>query len=253
MAAASVDLFSRGRLILGLGSSHKVQVEGEHGLPYSRPLTRIRESVAIIRDVLKNGSTSHKGDVFQIRRFDLRFEPVRREIPIYLGAVFPTMMQVCGEIAEGTILTSPTLENARTAADNVAIGARRARRDPATVEVTALLRCSIAADIEEAREPIRHLLAARIGTYPRYMRMMAEDGFASDVAAVKQAWESADRQRAARLVPDVLVDSRALVGTAEDCRRRIEEYRAAGVTLPIVSPVRGDGAGEVLRALTPSS
>src|SRR5215212_3870782 len=55
MAAAAVDDISGGRFILGLGSSHKVQVEGEHGVAYAKPLTRVRESVAAIRDLLRDG------------------------------------------------------------------------------------------------------------------------------------------------------------------------------------------------------
>src|SRR6266851_3700594 len=105
MAAATVDQLSGGRFILGLGSSHKVQVEGEHGVPYSRPLTRVRESVAAIRELLCAGRVQYAGDTVKIAGFDLWFSPLRPEIPIYLSAVFPKMLKLCGEIANGIILT----------------------------------------------------------------------------------------------------------------------------------------------------
>src|SRR5437868_3851674 len=77
MAAAAVDDISGGRLILGLGSSHKVQVEGEHGVGYAKPLTRVRESVAAIRDLLRDGRLRFAGETVRIEGFDLWFAPRR--------------------------------------------------------------------------------------------------------------------------------------------------------------------------------
>ena len=72
MAAASVDHFSQGRFVLGLGSSHKVQVEPEHGLVFEKPVPRLRECVGIIRELLRNGEVSHQGDVYNIDNFYAR-------------------------------------------------------------------------------------------------------------------------------------------------------------------------------------
>ncbi len=105
MAAASVDQFSQGRFVLGLGTSHKVQVEPEHGLVFEKAVPRLREYIGIIRELLRNGEVSHQGDVINIENFDFWFEPLRREIPIYVAAVFPKMLEVCGEIAQGALMT----------------------------------------------------------------------------------------------------------------------------------------------------
>src|SRR5947207_10975284 len=112
MAAATLDHLSAGRFILGLGSSHKVQVEGEHGVPYAKPLTRVRETVGIIRDLLREGGVRYAGETVRIDGFDLWFTPHRPLIPIYLSAVFPRMIALCGEIADGVILTRSTLATA---------------------------------------------------------------------------------------------------------------------------------------------
>src|SRR5205085_10667995 len=77
MAAASVDDLSGGRFILGIGSSHKVQVEAEHGISYAKPLTRVRETVALIRDLLRDGRVQFRGDTVKIENFDLWFTPRR--------------------------------------------------------------------------------------------------------------------------------------------------------------------------------
>ena len=88
MAAATVDALSGGRFVLGLGSSHRVQVEGEHGLPYAKPIARVRESVEAIRALLRDGEVAYRGETIAIDRFDLWFTPHRRAIPIYLSALF---------------------------------------------------------------------------------------------------------------------------------------------------------------------
>jgi len=75
MAAAALDDISGGRFILGLGSSHKVQVEAEHGVTYSKPLTRVRETVAVIRGLLREGRVSYRGETLRIEEFDLWFAP----------------------------------------------------------------------------------------------------------------------------------------------------------------------------------
>ena len=124
MAAATLDHLSEGRFILGVGSSHKVQVEGEHGVPYAKPLTRVRESVRVIRELLRDGRVRYRGETVQIDGFDLWFTPRRPVIPIYVSAVFPKMISLCGEIADGVILTRSTLATAALVREGLAEGQR---------------------------------------------------------------------------------------------------------------------------------
>jgi probable F420-dependent oxidoreductase len=249
MAAATVDHLSGGRFILGLGSSHKVQVEGEHGIPFAQAIPRVRDTVTIVRALLRDGVVSHKGEVIDIERFELWFTPRRTEIPIYLAALFPTMLQIAGELAQGILLTYPTLESGRRAAESVAIGARRAGRKPDEVEIASLIPCQVADTPAEACERLRPGVAFYIGFFPRYNRLLAEAGFADAVATVKAAWDRGDRDGAARLVPDALIDAVALAGTPTECREKIERYRASGIALPIVTP-RAGGPDPKARAIT---
>ena len=139
MAAASVDDISGGRFILGIGSSHKVQVEAEHGVSYAKPLTRVRETVAVIRDLLRDGRVQFRGETVKIERFDLWFAPRRPPPPVYVSAVFPKMIALCGEIADGIMLTRSTLDTAAGVREQLAEGARRAGRDPSNIVVSSLL------------------------------------------------------------------------------------------------------------------
>jgi alkanesulfonate monooxygenase SsuD/methylene tetrahydromethanopterin reductase-like flavin-dependent oxidoreductase (luciferase family) len=96
MAAATVDAISAGRFILGVGSSHRVQVELEHGMPYSKPLTRVRESVAAIRALLRDGRVSYAGETIRIEGFDLWFTPLRPGLAFYAG-FFPRYNRMMAE------------------------------------------------------------------------------------------------------------------------------------------------------------
>src|SRR3954453_12254527 len=144
MAAAAVDDISGGRFILGLGSSHKVQVEGEHGVLYAKPLTRVRETVAVIRDLLRDGTVQFRGETVNIGNFDLWFAPRRPPPPVYVSAVFPKMIALCGEIADGVMLTRSTLDTAVRVRELLAEGARRAGRDPSGIVVSSLLPTMVA-------------------------------------------------------------------------------------------------------------
>lgn len=256
MAAASVDDLSRGRFILGMGSSHKVQVEPEHGISYGKPLTRVRDSVAIIRELLRAGRVSYAGETVRIAEFDLWFTPRRPAIPIYLSAVFPKMIALCGEIADGIMLTRSTLGTAAQVRDLVGEGARRAGRDPAQVTLASLLPAAVAETREEALALLRPGLAFYAGFFPRYNRMMAEHGFGDEAAAIAEAFSRGDRAAAERAVSDALIDATSVAGTPAQCRERIAAYQRSGIDLPILSPfARGPGAKArfeaVIRACAP--
>jgi probable F420-dependent oxidoreductase len=256
MAAATVDQLSGGRFILGLGSSHKVQVEPEHGVPFLQPTQRLRETVDIARALVRDGTVAYAGKVISIERFDLWFTPLRREIPVYISALFPTMLQIGGEIADGVLLTWPTTESGRRAADHVALGARRAGRTAGEVDVASLIPCYVAGDQRQAFDGMRPAVAFYAGFFPRYNRLLAEAGFADDVGRIKAAFDGGDRRTAEHLVPDALIAAVSAAGTPEQCREKIDAYRRSGIGLPIVSP-RASGpdgkrmALDALRACAP--
>jgi probable F420-dependent oxidoreductase len=256
MAAATVDHLSGGRFVLGLGSSHRVQVEGEHGLAYARPIPRLRETVEVVRALLRDGEVSYRGEHVRIERFDFWFPRLRPAVPLYLSGLFRPMLEVCGALADGAILTWTTLDVARRAAAQVAEAAARAGRPAEAVEVATLLGCAVG-DPAQARARLKPGVALYAGFFPRYNRLLAESGFPEAAAAIRQAWQRGDRAGAAALVPDALVDAVALAGPPETCRARIAQYRAAGVGLPIVTPRVREGGGaaavmEAIRACAPA-
>ena len=236
MAAATIDQLSNGRFILGLGSSHRVQVEPEHGIPFVQPTARLRDTIAIVRALLRTGVVSHRGDVVTIERFDLWFPPHRPEIPIYVAALFPRMLELAGELADGALLTWPTPSTIARAVDHVTIGVRRAGRAPGAADVASLIPCAVADTAAAARDALRPSVGLYAGFFPRYNRLLAEAGFAEAVHAIKVAFDRGGREAAATVVPDELVDAVALAGTPDTCHDRLTAYRNAGLALPIISP-----------------
>ncbi len=243
MAAASVDDLSGGRFILGIGSSHKVQVVPEHGVPFGKPLTKTRETVEVVRALLRDGAVQYDGETVRIENFDFWFTPHRPEMPIYVAAVFPKMTALCGEVADGIILTRSTLKTGAAVRATIAEAAEKAGRDPKDVAITSLLPTSVGETREEAFDAMRPGLAFYCGFFPRYNRLVAEHGFADEAAAIAEAFARDGLDAAIGLVTDAMVDATGVAGTLEECRDKIEAYRASGIDLPIISPfARGPGS-----------
>ncbi len=122
------------------------------------------------------------------------------------------MLEICGEITQGTILAWSMLEAGRKAAEHIAIGARRAGRRPEDIDIVSLLPCSVSKNQGEAIDRLRLTAAFYAGFFPRYNRLMAESGFPEEAKTVRAAWLKGDREGAAKLVPDAMIQALGIVG-----------------------------------------
>jgi 5,10-methylenetetrahydromethanopterin reductase len=237
MAAACLDHFSGGRFVLGLGSSHKVQVQAEHGVHYSDPVARVRETVEVVRKLLRDGVVSYRGKTITIEKFDLWFKPAHNSVPIYLSALFPQMLALCGEIADGLLMVFSTSDSVRKAHEHLTVGAARAGRSIDEIEMGSLIPVAINSDPKAAYQQMRPVLAFYLGFFPRYRRVAREAGFAGVVEAVADAYKRGGMEAAVPMVTDEIVATLTATGTAQEVLARIAEYRRAGLTLPIMMPV----------------
>jgi alkanesulfonate monooxygenase SsuD/methylene tetrahydromethanopterin reductase-like flavin-dependent oxidoreductase (luciferase family) len=162
---------------------------------YTKPLTRTRETVAIVRELIREGRVSFQGETIRIENFDLWYTPRHRDIPLYLSAVFQKGIVLCGEVADGIILTRSTLRTATEVRTHLAEGARNAGRVAAQIEVATLLPASVGDTRDAALAMLRPGIAFYCGFFPRYNRMMAAHGFATEAAAIAAAWTHGDRKR----------------------------------------------------------
>lgn len=236
MAITTLDDLSKGRAILGLGSSGARVIESWHGLRYERPFGRLREAVTIVQQVLSGSQVNLQGSVFQVSDFRLAVQPPQHKIPIYLAALGPKMLRLAGRIADGVLLyLCPPSKIPDTIAE-IRKGADYGKRSPADIDVAALLPTFVSENREEARKSVAAMVAYYVGgmgTY--YHRQVSKSGFEAEANSIRAAWKSGDRVSATKMVTDPLLDSMALAGSAKECRTRLEEFRSAGIALPILS------------------
>jgi alkanesulfonate monooxygenase SsuD/methylene tetrahydromethanopterin reductase-like flavin-dependent oxidoreductase (luciferase family) len=249
MGAANIDYLSQGRFILGLGSSHKVQVEGQHGLHFERPLTRLQEVIAMLQTLFANGSVSYHGKVFNLERFGLASPIYRPRIPIYLAGVNPKLLEMCGAVADGNIGLLNTVEKTRETVGHLEQGLSNAGRDPSGFEKAAIIHCCVRKDADEAMHEMRQHLAYTLGCYPRYNKLLAEAGFEPEAQRVRQAWLDDDLAAGAAAIPDAAVARLTATGTPSQVHDRLDEYRAAGLTLPILLMPGKDEKASILELI----
>jgi len=236
MATATLEELSNGRAILGIGSSGAAVVEQWHGLHFQRPFTRLHESITIVRQILSGGQVNFQGKVFQVSNFRLAVQAPTRTIPIYLAAMGPNMLRLAGEIADGVLLYLQPLSKIDEAIAEIQQGAEQAKRSSGSVDVAAFLPTFVSEQPEQAKQMVARVIAYYVGGMGVYYhRKISESGFKAEADKIQAAWLRGDRAGATNEVTRALVDSVAIAGTTAECRSRLEEFRKAGVSLPILS------------------
>jgi alkanesulfonate monooxygenase SsuD/methylene tetrahydromethanopterin reductase-like flavin-dependent oxidoreductase (luciferase family) len=256
LGAAVVNQVSGGRFILGLGSSHRVQVEPEHGLAYSNPVGRMQETTRIVRGLLAKGKIDYTGAIYPKVLYDFWFTPLRKRVPIYFAAVLPKLLAVAGAMADGVILVWATADYARECTRIVRRAERKAGRKPGSVRMTALLPGCVWNDVEAAIDGARKQIAFYVGFFPRYYRLVHDGGFPKEADKVRDAWARGRKNEAVELVTEKMVRALTVTGGSDEVPRRLDEYRRAGLDVPILFPVAppaGTVKEEVLAAIRAAS
>ncbi|MCI0485386.1 MAG: LLM class flavin-dependent oxidoreductase [Blastocatellia bacterium] len=241
MSAATIDEISGGRFRLGLGTSGARVIEDFHGLTYSKPLTRLKETVQIIRALLAGEQLDFKGDCFSLNRFKLGFKPLRADIPIYIAALTPRSLDQLGRIADGWL---PTHWPRARIADGIAeihAGAESEGRDVRRIEIAPFVNVVVSENSDEARARARLPLAYYIGGMGDYYHAsLSRLGFAAEADSVRKSWREGRIKNALRAVTDEMIDATAICGPLEVCRARLDRMYELGATLPLV-PIPSEG------------
>ncbi|MGW4830842.1 LLM class flavin-dependent oxidoreductase [Amycolatopsis japonica] len=241
-AALTLSELSEGRFVLGLGASGPQVIEGLHGVPFARPLTRMRETVAIIRQAFAGEKIAFSGKEFEIplpgesRPMRLSTAP-NPDIPIHLATLSPKLLELTGEITDGWLGTSFVPEGAQAYFSHLDAGLAKAGRTRADLEVCQGAEVAFARDEDELRGMVasrKAELAFSLGGMGSaktnfYNNAYSRQGWAEAAAAVRERWQAGDREGAAALVTDEMVLGTTLIGTEPMVARRLRVWRDAGV------------------------
>lgn len=230
MTALNLDIMSEGRFFLGLGTSGKAVIEDLHGERFEKPLARMREYIDIIRKASRGEKLDHDGEFFHTKRFRLRLTPFRDHLPIYIASLGPESLRMTGELADGWLPIYLAPSRMEAAVEEVKTAAERAGRSMADIAVSPQVSIYVTNDRAAARDRERPHIAFYIGGmgvfYHRYFHRI---GFGEEADAIRAAYHSGDRDGAAKLVTDEMVDATAISGNPDECRKQMEQFFAAGV------------------------
>jgi F420-dependent oxidoreductase-like protein len=245
MTAATLDLMSGGRFLLGLGTSGPQVAEGWHGQPFGRPIGRTREYVEIVRAAIRRDLVERDGEHYEIpyrgedatglgKPLKLMMRPLRDEIPIYLAAIGPKNVALAAEIADGWL---PVWLSPERLGDvfGEALAAAKPGFDIAAFSVPVAL----TDDVQAGRDFVKPQLALYVGGMGArgqnfYNTLVGRYGYEAEAATIQDLYLEGKKLEAIAAVPDALVDEVALVGPRERIAERLEAWRESGVTTLLV-------------------
>ncbi|MDJ0785634.1 MAG: LLM class F420-dependent oxidoreductase [Myxococcota bacterium] len=263
MTAMSMDSLSGGRFLLGLGPSGPQVVEGWHGVPYGKPLTRTREYVKIIRQILaREGPLEFHGSMYDIPasgegttglgkplKSILHGNP---DLPIFTASISPNGVACSAEVADGLIpvwmnpermdIFEPALEKGFAKA-----GGGKGMDD---FRIAPFVTCVLGDDVEQCRMPVKMMLALYVGGMGAKGKNFYNDyairlGYEGDAAQIQDLYLDGKKNEAVAAIPDSLVDEIALVGPKERIVDRLAAWKESAVTDMLI----GGGQPEALELL----
>jgi 5,10-methylenetetrahydromethanopterin reductase len=240
MAAATLDEISDGRASLGLGTSSPALIEGQMGIPHGGSIRVLKEATEVIKLLLAGGAVSYSGSVHNYVAAQLEVRPRQSSVSIFFAAMGPRMLRLAGRMADGVLLNvGASPRYVRWAVTEIARGAADVDRDPASVTVAAWMTAYVNDQLEDSLRRAREWLAIML-SIPRQGELLLEKaGFDIDILdgirqQVRGYPHAGDRTAAGKLVPVEVAEELTLIGTAAEVGTRIDEYRRAGVQIPVL-------------------
>lgn len=247
MTALTMAAISNDRFILGLGVSGPQVVEGLHNHPYKGPLTRLKETVDIVKLAFAGERLQYEGRYHQLplpggEGKALRLsQPGNPNIPIYLATIGPKALAYTGEVADGWLGTSFTPEHAEAHLSYLRTGAERAGRSLAEIDIQVGGTVAFGDDLSAliaARKPGMAFTLGAMGSAQTnfYNDAFRRGGWEDACQEVQQLWVAGKREEACARVPDEMVMQANFLGDNHAVRERIRAYKNAGVTTLRLAP-----------------
>jgi probable F420-dependent oxidoreductase len=240
-----------GRFVMGLGASSQTMMDGWHGVPLEKPVTRVKETAIMVKSMLAGEKS--KFDLETLRSHGYVQPKLDQPVPVYMAALRATMIETAAEFSDGVIFNLWPKRALPKMIEHVAIGARRAGKDPADVEVVNRHMVLVTDDKESARERFRAAFAPYYAT-PVYNKFLAWAGYDDAAAVIREGWAERDRTKTTGAISDEMVDEIAIIGPEEECRERLKWCAETGIHTHIIAPLAGATPEETARtfaAFTP--
>jgi F420-dependent oxidoreductase-like protein len=252
MTAATLDLLSGGRMLLGLGTSGPQVSEGFHGVRFAKQLQRTREYVAVVRKALAREKIEFQGETIQLplpdgpgKALKLTVRPVQDRIPIFLAVLGPKNVALAGEIADGWLPVFFSPEHTAALRGPLEEGAARAGRSLDGFRICPSVNVMISDDLDSARDMMRPILALYVGGMGSreqnfYNRLVCTYGFEEAARKVQDLYLEGRKTEAMMALPDELIDLVCIVGPRDRVQAKLRAFADASVDTLIVWPVMPD-------------
>jgi F420-dependent oxidoreductase-like protein len=269
MTAATLDLMSGGRFLLGLGLSGPQVVEGWHGQAYGKPLAKTREYVEIVRAILRREEPlEHHGPHYDIpyrgegatglgKPLKIIVHPKRSDVPVYLAAIGPKNVELAAEIADGWLpmFFSPyRLKDTYGAALDAGFAKAGGGKSLDSFDVAPTVTVIVGDDVETLRGFVKPMVALYVGGMGARGRNFYNDlacryGFEAAAREIQDLYLDGKKREATGAVPDELVDEISLIGPKERIAERLDAWRESGITTMILGAQQPE-ALQVMAELT---
>jgi len=236
---ATLDEFSGGRAVIGLGVSHRPVVEAWYGQTIDKPLRQMREYVEIVRAILR-GEDPPQGETFRTAFHFMGFEP-RPDIPIYIAGLAPGMLRLAGEIADGVVLWLCNPEYIRnTVLPSVAEGRAKAGKAPEGFDIVAAVPSAVTSDPGPARAQLRSELIPYF-SLPFYRKMIELSGYGDDIAGFDESGPDA--------ISEDFISTLAAIGSADEAAASVRRYAESGASSPCLGGISKTDVDATFEAL----
>ena len=267
MTAMTLQELSGGRFVLGLGPSGPQVIEGWHGVPYGKPLTRLREYVAIVRQILaREGPLEHSGEHYQIPNTGpgttglgkplksiLHGDPTTK---IFSGTFTPAGVRTAAEVCDGMfpVLMNPERFDLFETSLNEGFAKAGGGKSLESFAISPFVHVHMGDDLDACRLPIKQHLALYVGGmgardknfYNDYARNL---GYEAEAIEIQDLFLDGKHKEAVAAVPDALVDDLSLVGPKERIAERLEVWKEASNKGHVDTLLASNASREAIQAL----
>ncbi len=260
MSAMAVAEAAPGRAMLGIGAGSSVIVERWNGVAFEKPYGRVRDMASLLRRAFAGEKVSETLDTLAVDGMRLSRHGLAPPPNLYIAALREKMLMLAGAESDGAIINWLGADDVPKAVQAARRGAERAGKDPAQVEVICRIFVCMSEDDALVDFLGRRAVAAYL-TVPVYAKFHEWLGRGEQLRPMWEAWAAGDRKAATAAIPRGTVDELLVHGSADACRRKIQAYIDAGVTVPVLNflPAAAEPAErarqslEMLRRLAPGS